>query len=74
MTNSVHWYRHVLCNEDVLRLALECEVKGQARKWRLQGVANKMRGEVGGFCLCMEDRLCQLEWIMTVSQMTARCR
>ena len=37
MANSVHWYCHVLRREDghVLRRALDFEVDGQKKKWRL---------------------------------------
>ena len=36
ITNSVHWYGHVLRREDghVLRRALDFEGEGQRKKWR----------------------------------------
>ena len=38
MANSVHWYGYVLRREDghVLRSALDFEVGGQGKKWRLK--------------------------------------
>ena len=40
MANNVYWYGHVLRREDgyVLRMALNFEIDGQMKKWRLKRV------------------------------------
>ena len=38
MANSIRWYGHILRRKDshVLRRALDIEVEGQKKKWRLK--------------------------------------
>ena len=61
MANSVHWYHLVLRREGghVLRMALDFEIEGQRKKWRLKGTWKKQVEEesvkVG---LRREDALC----------------
>ena len=61
MVNSVRWYGHVLRREDgvVLRRALDIEVEGQRRKWRLKRIWKKqVEEEVVKVGLRREDALC----------------
>ena len=74
MTNSVHWYGHVLRREDghILRRTLDLEVEGQRKKgrpkrtWKKQVEEESMK--VG---LRRKDELCRSKWSVGVNKIAA---
>ena len=77
MTNSFHWYGHVLMRfgGHILRRALDFEVDGQRKNRELRMTWKKQFEEesvkVG---LRREDALCQSKWSVSVNQIAAGLR
>ena len=61
MANSVRWYGHVMRREDshILKRALDFDVKGQTKKWRVKRTYKKQdEQESEQVGLRREDALC----------------
>ena len=77
MANSVHWYGHVLRREDgnVLRRALDFQVKGQRKNERLKRTWKKQVEEENvKIGLRMEAALCRPKWSVGVNPIAAVLR
>ena len=77
MANSVLWCGHVLRREDghVLRRALDFEVEGQRKKWRLKKTWKKQVVEESvKVALRREDALCRSKWSVGINKIAAGLR
>ena len=77
MPNCVHWYVHVLRNDDghVLRMALDFEVEGQWKKGRPKRTwKRQVEEESVKVGLRMEDVLCRSKWSVGINKVADRLR
>ena len=73
MANSVRWYAHVLREDGhVLRRALDLEVEGQRKKWRMKRKwKNQFDEESVKVGLGIEDALCRATKSVGIKQIDA---
>ena len=77
MANSIRRYGHVLRREDghVLRRALDFEVEGQRKKWRLKRRwKRQVEEESAKVGLRREDALCRSKWSFDIIHIAAGLR